>query len=62
VVAGRKEGRTSEQEITIFDSTGTALQDVAAAAIAFERATQLGRGNWFRFFRAGGEFSLSQVL
>ena len=62
VVAGLKEGRASEQEITIFDSTGTALQDVAAAAIAFERATQLGRGNWFRFFRAGGEFSLSQVL
>ncbi len=38
VVAGRKPGRASEDEITIFDSTGTALQDVAAAAVVYERA------------------------
>ncbi len=31
IVAGRKPGRTSPGEIIIFDSTGTALQDVAAA-------------------------------
>ena len=31
VVAGRRPGRTREDEITIFDSSGTALQDVAAA-------------------------------
>src|SRR5262249_51760073 len=29
VVAGKKAGRTSQEEITIFDSTGTALQDAA---------------------------------
>jgi alanine dehydrogenase len=33
VVAGGKPGRTSQEEITIFDSTGTALQDVASAAV-----------------------------
>ena len=49
IVAGRKEGRSSEQEVTIFDSTGTALQDVAAAAIVYERATERECGRWFRF-------------
>ena len=49
IVVGRKEGRSSEQEVTIFDSTGTALQDVAAAAIVYERATERECGRWFRF-------------
>jgi alanine dehydrogenase len=49
VAAGRKPGRTCEQEITIFDSTGTALQDVAAAAVVYERATKSGHGVRFRF-------------
>lgn len=44
VVAGRKPGRTSEKEIVIFDSTGTALQDAAAAAAVYEKAVNLGRG------------------
>ncbi|HUP98233.1 MAG TPA: ornithine cyclodeaminase family protein [Usitatibacter sp.] len=37
VVSGRKPGRTSETEIIIFDSTGLAIQDVAAAAAAYAR-------------------------
>lgn len=49
VVTGRKPGRTSDEEITIFDSTGTALQDVAAAAIVYERAVRLNRGLKFAF-------------
>lgn len=49
VVTGRKPGRTSEEEIIIFDSTGTALQDVAAAAIVYERAARLNRGLKFAF-------------
>ncbi len=44
VVAGCKPGRTSEKEIVIFDSTGTALQDAAAAAAVYEKAVNLGRG------------------
>jgi ornithine cyclodeaminase/alanine dehydrogenase-like protein (mu-crystallin family) len=44
IVAGRRGGRTSPDEIFIFDSTGTALQDVAAAAIVYERALRAGRG------------------
>jgi alanine dehydrogenase len=44
VIAGRKAGRTSEDEIIVFDSTGTALQDVAAAALVYERANSAGIG------------------
>ena len=38
IVAGRKTGRESDAETIIFDSTGMALQDVAAATIVYERA------------------------
>jgi ornithine cyclodeaminase/alanine dehydrogenase-like protein (mu-crystallin family) len=44
VVVGRKAGRDSEDEVIIFDSTGTALQDAAAAAIVYEKAVSQGRG------------------
>jgi len=44
VVAGRKPGRTSADEIIVFDSTGMALQDVAAAIVAYRRALAAGRG------------------
>ena len=37
LVVGRKPGRTDDAEITIFDSTGLAIQDVAAAAAAWSR-------------------------
>ena len=43
VLTGRIE-RTSADEIMIFDSTGTALQDVAAAAIVYDRAVAAGAG------------------
>jgi ornithine cyclodeaminase/alanine dehydrogenase-like protein (mu-crystallin family) len=35
VVAGLRPGRTSDEEMTVFDSTGTGLQDVAAAIAAY---------------------------
>jgi ornithine cyclodeaminase/alanine dehydrogenase-like protein (mu-crystallin family) len=38
LVTGRKPGRRSPDEITIFDSTGTALEDVAAAVVVYEKA------------------------
>ncbi len=44
VVAGRRPGRTDDDEITVFDSSGTALQDVAAAIVVYEKARALGRG------------------
>ena len=44
VLAGLRPGRTSDDEMFVFDSTGTALQDVAAAALVYERASRSGRG------------------
>ena len=38
LIVGRKPGRASPDEITVFDSTGTALQDVASAASIYQRA------------------------
>lgn len=44
VVSGRKAGRRSESEIVVFDSTGSALQDVAAANLVYDRALRAGDG------------------
>lgn len=44
VVAGGRPGRSRAEEITIFDSSGTALQDVAAAVAVYEKARRDGRG------------------
>jgi ornithine cyclodeaminase/alanine dehydrogenase-like protein (mu-crystallin family) len=44
VVGGRRPGRTRADEITVFDSSGTALQDVAAAVVVYEKALLSGAG------------------
>jgi ornithine cyclodeaminase/alanine dehydrogenase-like protein (mu-crystallin family) len=44
IIAGLRPARASEDEIFVFDSTGTALQDVAAAALVYERALASRRG------------------
>ena len=44
IVAGRTRGRTSRDEVFVFDSTGTALQDVAGAVLVYQRATEAGAG------------------
>ncbi len=49
VVAGKKRGRESDAEIIVFDSTGMALQDVAAAAILYEKANRQGAGMRLNF-------------
>jgi ornithine cyclodeaminase/alanine dehydrogenase-like protein (mu-crystallin family) len=49
LVAGLKPGRREPDEITVFDSTGTALQDVAAAAAVYEAATTRGASSSFPF-------------
>lgn len=48
LVAARKRGRENDEEVTIFDSTGTGLQDVAAAIAVYRRATQTGSGMPYR--------------
>jgi alanine dehydrogenase len=49
VIAGIKPGRTSSEEVIIFDSTGMALQDVVAAATVYEKAVRLGKGTLINF-------------
>ena len=44
IVAGRKPGRESDAEITLFDATGIALQDLAVALRAYEGALERGLG------------------
>ena len=44
IIAGQRPGRTTADQIFVFDSTGTALQDVAAAAMVYQRALAAGRG------------------
>lgn len=48
VIAGMIPGRKGS-EITVFDSTGLSIQDMAVAHIAYERAMKAGRGTEFEF-------------
>jgi alanine dehydrogenase len=41
VLAGTASGRESDDEVTVFDSTGLAIQDLAIALAAFERGDEL---------------------
>ncbi len=47
VVAGKKPGRASDADITVFDSTGLALQDVALARALYDAALARGLGQPF---------------
>jgi alanine dehydrogenase len=40
VVAGQKPGRHSREEITVFDATGLAFEDIACARLVYEKAGQ----------------------
>ena len=51
VLIGKKKGRKTSKEITIFDSTGLAIQDVAVANLVYKRALKNRIGNWVRIFK-----------
>jgi alanine dehydrogenase len=44
LAAGRKLGRMIEEELVVFDSTGSGVQDVAAAWVAYREANRTGIG------------------
>lgn len=44
VIAGKSPGRTSPTDITLFNSVGLAMQDLAAGSLMLERAREIGRG------------------
>jgi len=45
IIAGKKVGRVTDSEITIFDSTGLAIQDIATASIVYKKAKEQGLGS-----------------
>jgi ornithine cyclodeaminase len=44
VISGEVSGRTSESEVTVFKSLGLAVEDLAAASLAYQRASRQGKG------------------
>jgi ornithine cyclodeaminase/alanine dehydrogenase-like protein (mu-crystallin family) len=44
VLSGTRPGRTSEGELTVYKSTGHAVEDAAAASLVYQRAVQAGAG------------------
>lgn len=50
VVAGIKPGRESDDEITIFDSTGLAVQDLVTADMVYQKALEKGIGQKLGLF------------
>jgi ornithine cyclodeaminase len=49
VLTGTAPGRTSPDEITVFESLGLAVEDVAAAALAYRLAQRTSAGSWVEF-------------
>ncbi len=47
IVTGKKAGRTDGDGVTVFDSTGLAIQDVAAAHVVYEHADENDNGTAF---------------
>ncbi len=46
VLTGQAPGRTHEQQTTVFDSVGFALEDFSALSVVLEMATELNLGEW----------------
>ncbi|PSQ44136.1 ornithine cyclodeaminase family protein [Halobacteriales archaeon QS_9_68_42] len=47
IVTGERPGRASTDGVTVFDSTGLAIQDVAAAHVVYEHANEQDNGTPF---------------
>jgi ornithine cyclodeaminase/alanine dehydrogenase-like protein (mu-crystallin family) len=48
ILAERKPGRTDSNEITLFDATGLAFQDLIAGHLAMKLAQENNLGQWVR--------------
>jgi len=44
VITGKKKARMSDSDITVFDSTGLAIQDVATADMVYQKALKMNMG------------------
>jgi ornithine cyclodeaminase/alanine dehydrogenase len=50
ILLGKRPGRENDEEITIFDSTGMAIQDNTTATKIYRNALERGVGTFFAFF------------
>ncbi|MFH1773778.1 MAG: alanine dehydrogenase [Methanobacteriota archaeon] len=50
MIVGEKSGRTNEEEITIFDSTGLAIQDIATGNLVYQKARRKKLGRELELF------------
>jgi alanine dehydrogenase len=53
IIVGKKKGRASPREVTVFDSTGLAIQDTVVAKLLYKKATEK---------KVGTEIELSTLL
>ena len=49
MMAGKIQGRIDKEQVTVFDSTGLAIQDIATAKIVYEKAVEKGIGKKVSF-------------
>lgn len=52
IVAGQRKGRRDDNEITVFDSTGLAIQDAAMAHLIYKEAKRKKLGRWIKLVDA----------
>jgi ornithine cyclodeaminase len=62
IVTGRKAGRTSDHEITLFKSVGIAVEDIAAAEYVFEQAELKGLGTAMEFDGAASNLQNGRIV
>ena len=48
IITGKKKGRTKNNDITVFDSTGLAVQDAAIATLIYKTAIKRKHGQWLK--------------
>jgi alanine dehydrogenase len=51
IVTGVRDGRRDDDGVTVFDSTGLAIQDVAAAHVVYEHAFENDNGTPFELIQ-----------
>jgi ornithine cyclodeaminase/alanine dehydrogenase-like protein (mu-crystallin family) len=49
LLTGAAPGRSGDAEITVFESLGLAVEDLAAASLAYRKAAERGIGTWVDF-------------
>jgi ornithine cyclodeaminase/alanine dehydrogenase len=50
ILLGKKPGRENDEEVTIFDSTGMAIQDNVTSIKIYRNAIERNIGTFFEFF------------